>query len=110
MQYLREQRRLQPLPGYAIERTARPVHRPRRTWSHLGRDRAAGTFDRLALQPDSLPGFEPAPRNHARGNRSAIRHLAAKCQPVSEAAGEGGVAQARIWRGLTIIDLERLRS
>jgi len=53
----------------------------------------ASLFNPILSRPDAAPG------DHAGGNRRAVRPVAAECQPVSEAAGEGGPAPARIWRG-----------
>src|SRR3954463_16571191 len=36
---VRKQRRLQPFPGRAAQRTSGPVHRVARIWPHAGRDR-----------------------------------------------------------------------
>src|SRR5262249_52753722 len=96
---LREQRRLQPLPGCTIERAPWPVHWPCRIRPDAGCDCAARALDRLAVQPDPLPRSEPPPGDHSGGNRSVVRPVAAERQPVPEAAGAGGAAAARIWRG-----------
>jgi hypothetical protein len=58
---LREQRGLQPLPGRAAQRAARPVHRAGRIWPDAGCDRAARALDRLAVQPAALSRSNTSP-------------------------------------------------
>ena len=96
---VREQRRLQSLPGRAAQRTSRPVHRPARIRPHAGRDRPRlRAQHRLAVQSDSLSGPDASSGDHAGGNRRAVGHLPAEREPVSEEAGERRPAAARIWR------------
>ena len=70
-----------------------------RIWPHAGCHRAAGALDRLTVQSDPLSRPDASPRDHAGGNRRAVRHLPAERQPVPEAAGKAGPVEARIWRG-----------
>ena len=50
------------------------------------------------FNPILYPGPDASSRDHAGGDRRAVRHFPPECQPVPEAAGEGGAAAARIWR------------
>ena len=106
---VREQRRLQSLPGRAAQRAPRPVHRAARIWPHARRNRAPGAFDRLAVQSHPLSRPDASSGDHAGGNRGALGDLPAERQPVPEAAGEGGLLRLE-YGGVTIVDLDRLRS
>ncbi len=46
---------------------------------------------RIAVQSYSLSGPDASPRDHPGGNRRFVGYLPAKCQPVPEEAGEGGL-------------------
>ena len=88
---VREQCRVQPFPGRPAQRAPRPVHRAARIWPHAGCDRASGALDGLLVQSHPLSGPDPSSRNHAGGDRGAVRYLPAKRQPVPKAAGKGRV-------------------
>ncbi len=68
------------------------------TWPHPRCHQPRRALDRLAVQPDSLSGHDAPYRNYAGRNWSAVRYFAAECQPVPQAAGNGRLAAARIWR------------
>ena len=51
------------------------------------------------FNPILYPGPDASSRDHTGRNRRAVRYFPAERQPVPEAAGAGGPAAARIWRG-----------
>ena len=51
------------------------------------------------FNPDSLSGPDASSGDHPGRNWRPVRPVPAECQPVPEAAGEGGPAATGIWRG-----------
>ncbi len=93
----------------SAQRASRPVHRPARIWPDAGCHRAPGALDRVAVQPDPVSGPDPPSGDHAGGNRRAVRHLPAKRQPCLKTLEKEGLLRLE-YGGVTILDLERLRS
>ena len=93
----------------AAERTSRPVHRAARIWPDAGCHRAPGALHRVAVQSHPLSGPDPASGDHQEeiGALSGIsRQNANRCLKRLE---KEGLLRLE-YGGVTIVDLERLRS
>ena len=61
------------------------------------------------FNPVPLSGPHAASRDHPGGNRSALGHLPANCQPVPEAAGKEGLLRLE-YGGVTILSTPTVSS
>ena len=94
----RRQRRVQPLPAGAAERTARPVHRHGGARPAAGTRGAARALARRPVQPAALSGHRADAADVAGGARPAGRPVAPARQPGAEGARGARPAADRIRR------------